>query len=90
MHYYNVGAPFGRIAVVVAGAFPRSDQENRYLLIAVDYFTTWQEACAIPSQEASTVAEALVTNFFCIFGITRKLLSDQDRNFESRLMQDVL
>jgi transposase InsO family protein len=40
--------------------------------------------------EASTVAEALVTNYFCRFGIPRELHSDQGRNFECRLLQGVL
>jgi transposase InsO family protein len=45
---------------------------------------------AIPNQESSTVVEALVTNFFCRFGIPRELHSDQGRNFESHLLQEVL
>jgi hypothetical protein len=67
MHQYNVRAPFERIAIDVAGPFSQSDQGNRYFLIAVDYFTKWAEAYAIPNQEASTVAAVLVTNFFCHF-----------------------
>jgi transposase InsO family protein len=56
----------------------------------MDYFIKWPEAYAIPNQEASTVAEALVTNFFCGFGVPRKLRSDQGRNFNFRLIQEVL
>jgi hypothetical protein len=56
----------------------------------MDYFTKWPEASAIPDQEASTVADALVTNFFCRFGIPRELHRDQGRNFQSRLLQDIL
>jgi hypothetical protein len=73
MHQYNVGAPFERIAIEVAGPFPRSVQGNRYLLIAMEYFTKWPEVYAIPDQEASTVADVLVTDFFCRFGIPREL-----------------
>jgi hypothetical protein len=90
MQQYNVGAPFERIAIDVAAPFPRSDQGNRFLLIAMDYFTKWPEVDAIPNQVASTVAEALVTNFFCHFGIPRELHSDQGRNFESHLQQEIL
>jgi transposase InsO family protein len=36
------------------------------------------------------VAEALVNSLFCCFGVPRELHSDQGRNFESRLMQEVL
>jgi hypothetical protein len=35
--------------------------------------------------EASTIAEALVTKFFCRFGIPREVHSDQGLNFESLL-----
>jgi hypothetical protein len=89
VHQYNVGAPFERIAIDVAGSFPKSDRGKRYFLISIDYFTKLPEACTIHNQEASTLAEALVTNF-CRFGITWDLHRDQDRNFESRLLQEVL
>jgi hypothetical protein len=69
---------------------PLSNQGNRYLHIAMDYFTKWPEANALLNQEASTVAEALVTNFFCRFGIPWELHSDQSRNFESRLLHEIL
>jgi hypothetical protein len=39
MHQYNVGAPFERIAVDITGPFLESDRGNRYLLVAMDYFT---------------------------------------------------
>jgi hypothetical protein len=50
----------------------------------------WLEAYAIPNQEALTVAEALVTNFFCRFGVLQELHSDQCRNFKSHLIQEDL
>jgi hypothetical protein len=75
-YQYNARAPFETIAIDVAESFPRSDQGNRYRLIATQYVTKWPEAYAIPDQEASTVAEALVTNFFRRFGIPRQLHSD--------------
>jgi hypothetical protein len=55
----------------------------------MNYFMKWPEAYAILKQEASTVAEALVTNF-CRCGVPRELHSNQGRNFESRLIQEVL
>jgi len=42
----------------------------------MDYCTKWPEVCAIRNQEASTVADALVTNFFCRFGVPMELYSD--------------
>jgi hypothetical protein len=90
MHQYNVGPPFERIVIDITGPFPERDRGNRYFLVAMDYFTKWPEVNAIPNQEATTVADVLVTNVFCRFGVPRELHSDQGRNFESRLMQKVL
>jgi hypothetical protein len=64
MHQHNVGAPFERVAIDIAGPFPRRDRGNRYLLIAMYYFTKWPEVYPIPDQEMSTVADALVTDLF--------------------------
>jgi hypothetical protein len=43
----------------------------------MDYFTRWPETYTIPNQEASTVVEALVTNF-CrgSYIVTRAVTSD--------------
>jgi hypothetical protein len=54
------------------------------------FFTKWAEVYTISNQEASSVADAMLTNFFCPFGVSLELHSDQSRIFESRLMQVVL
>jgi hypothetical protein len=64
MHQYNVWALFGSITIDITGPLLESKSRNRYLLIAMDYFYKWPEVCTIPSQEASTVVDALLTNFF--------------------------
>ena len=61
-----------RVAVDVLGPLPRTSRGNRYVLVAIDYFTKWMEAYPLPDQEATTVAEALVHGM---------LHSDQGRNF---------
>lgn len=74
-----------RVAVDVMGPLPRSDRGNRYVLSAIDYFTKWPEAYAIPDQEAETVADALVGGLISRFGVPDIIHSDQGRNFESRV-----
>jgi hypothetical protein len=71
-------------------ALPTEQPRKPNLLFAMDYFTKGPEAYAFPNQQASNVVEALVTNFFCPFGILRELHSNQGRDFESRLIQEGL
>ena len=84
----TVGAPMERVAVDVAGPFPVSSSGNRYIVVAIDYFSKWPEAFAVPNQEAATVARVLVDGFFCRFGMPEELHSDQGRNFESALFRE--
>jgi transposase InsO family protein len=76
-------------AVDIVGPFPDSPNGNRYILVAMDYFTRWAEVYAIPNQEASTVAEKLVNEFFLRFSPPEQLHSDQGRQFESSLMKEI-
>ena len=48
----------------------------------------WVEPFAFPNQQATTVAEVLVNQFFCRFGVPMELHSDQGRNFESTVCQE--
>jgi len=77
-----------RVGIDIAGPFPESDCGNKYILVAMDYFTKWVEAYAIPNQEAATIADVLVKEFFCRFGVPLILHCDQGRNFESKLFQE--
>ncbi|KAK3886996.1 hypothetical protein Pcinc_008878 [Petrolisthes cinctipes] len=85
LQLYQVGAPMERVTMDITGPLPRTDKGNRYICVAMDYFTKWPEAYAIPDLEAVTVAQVLVDQFFCRLGMPQDLHSDQGREFESAL-----
>ncbi|GFS52302.1 hypothetical protein TNCV_4850271 [Trichonephila clavipes] len=89
LHRYNVGAPFERIAFDILGPLPRTVSGNKYLLVAMDYFTKWPEVYPIPDQEAPTVAEAVVQHWISRYGVPLQLHSDQIRNFVSAVLKGV-
>ncbi|CAB0006640.1 unnamed protein product, partial [Nesidiocoris tenuis] len=87
---YVVGAPFERIAIDILGPFPKSDRGNRFVVVAMDYFTKWPEAFAVPDQTAETVAEGLVEHVVSRFGIPQEIHTDQGTHFESAVFQHAL
>ncbi|KAL2087111.1 hypothetical protein ACEWY4_018170 [Coilia grayii] len=68
--------------------WPASDgREN--VLILTDIFTKYSQAIPTRDQRASTVAQALVQHWFYRFGPPARIHSDQGRNFESLLIQQL-
>ncbi|XP_063989948.1 protein NYNRIN-like [Diachasmimorpha longicaudata] len=63
---------------------------NRYVLVVTDYFTRWPEVIPVPNHQTSTVAEVLETHVFSRYGIPLEIHSDQGRNFESHIFQEVM
>ena len=86
---YVVGAPMEQMAIDIPGPLLETPRKNKFILVVSDYFTKWIESYPMPNQEASTVAEKLVSEFICHFGVPRQLHSDQGTNFESKVFAEV-
>nr|GEX23453.1 reverse transcriptase domain-containing protein [Tanacetum cinerariifolium] len=61
------------------GPFP-SSRGNKYILVAVDYFSKWVEAKALPTNDARVVCKFL-KSLFARFGAPRAIISDRDTYF---------
>ena len=83
------GSPMERIALDILGPLPLTYDGNRYILVVADYYTKFVEAYAIPDEQAQTVAQKLVEEFVCRYGVPKEIHSDQGRNFESNLFKEV-
>nr|GEW54168.1 reverse transcriptase domain-containing protein [Tanacetum cinerariifolium] len=61
------------------GPFP-SSRGNKYILMAVDYFSKWVEAKALPTNDARVVCKFL-KSLFTSFGTPRAIISDHGTHF---------
>lgn len=86
----RAGAPLERVAVDVLGPLPETEDGNVYVLVLGDYFTKWMETYPIPDQTAETVATKVFEEFVCRFGVPQELHSDQGRNFEAQVFQELI
>jgi hypothetical protein len=71
------------------GPLTQTYRGKKYLFVLADYYTKWVEAYPLPDQKARTVAQVLVDEVFCRLGVPAVLHSDQGRNFESKVIQEV-
>ena len=80
--------PWELVAVDVLKV-PISLQGNEYILVAQDYFSKWPFAVPMPDQKAERIVRILKDQLFTVVGPPEKLHSDQGRNFESHVLQEL-
>jgi len=85
----TAGEPWETLSIDITGPHPRSVTGKIYILTAIDHFSKWAEAIALPNHTATTVARALLVNVFSKFGMPMRVLSDQGTEFESDLFQEL-
>ena len=59
------------------------------VLIVTDHFTHYAQAYVTPNQKVSIVGKTLWEKFFVHYGFPEKILSDQGRDFESKLLEEL-
>ena len=86
---WPVSYPFHHIGLDFLGPLPISNN-CQYVLLIGDHFTKWYEAIPLPDQRAETTADALLKHWICRFGCPHSIHTDQGRNFESDLFQQLM
>ena len=81
-----VGQPFHRIGIDIKGPLPVTNNENKYIIVAMDYLTKWPEAKAIPNAKATTVAEFIYKDIICRHGVPEEILSDRGTSFINQVI----
>lgn len=82
------GCAFEKIALDIVGPFPiTKGKGNRYILTMQCLLTKHCTGVVIPNATASTIADAFLKHFICIYGTPKIVLTDQGTNFVSKLMK---
>ena len=89
MKQIPTGCRLDRVHIDVMGELPETDNGNKYILVLTDHFSKWAHAWALPNQLVLTVADAVMTDFFMVFGLPRQIHTDQGPNFESHLFSQM-
>ena len=83
------GRPGQMISLDFIGPLPETDSGKRHILVITDMYSKFAEAIPLPDQTAETTAGALWKEYFCRQGLPDVLHSDQGRNFESAVIQQL-
>jgi cleavage and polyadenylation specificity factor subunit 1 len=90
-HWHEaVHARFQVVHVDIVGPLPVSRRGSAYMLTMVDRFSRWVEAVPIKNITARNCAEVFLANWVARFGVPEVVVSDQGRQFESSLFNELL
>lgn len=67
----------------------RSTSGCEYTLVIVDHFTRFAQAYPTRNKEARTAADNLYNEFFLKYGFQSRILHDQGREFENKLVHQL-
>ncbi|RWR99509.1 RNA-directed DNA polymerase (Reverse transcriptase), partial [Dinothrombium tinctorium] len=82
--------PMERIGIDFMGPLRETTQGNKYINVAVDYFTKLAVAKAIKEISSLEAAKFIVEDIVCKYGIPKEVLSDQGMQFRSKLFKELM
>ena len=79
--------PFEKIGIDLIGPLPITSNQNKYIVVAIDYGTKWAEARAIKDAAATTIVPFLYEDIICRHGFPKELISDRGTTFANELIR---
>ncbi len=78
---------FERWEVNIVRSLPITREENRYIVVAMDYFSRWSEVRPLKVANADTIVIFLYEEIICRFRASRILQSDRGTHFVNEVIQ---
>jgi len=76
LHPIETRSPFEKIGIDLIGPLPLTKNNNRYIVVIIDYGTKWAETRAIPDAAATTIVPFLYEDIICRHGFPKEIISD--------------
>lgn len=71
-----------RVSIDTMGPYPKTSRGNKYIVVAVDHFSKWVEAKAIPNKKSATMASFFLEDVIARHSLPRVCISDNGGEFE--------
>lgn len=85
----KVDRPFHTIHIDHLGPFVQSRKKNSYLLVIIDAFTKFIVLVPVKNTK-SIISIKAIKNYFHLFGVPKRLVSDRGTSFTSKKFKDYL
>src|SRR6266542_4833301 len=90
LHPISLSRLFNRWGVDVVGPLPITPKGNRYIIVAVEYLSKWQEAKVVTEANALSISNFLYQNIICRFGCFTHLHTDRGTEFVNEIVKRLI
>src|SRR6266540_449112 len=90
LHSIKIKEPFYQWGIDIVGPLTKTSRENKYIVVAIDYFTKYPEARALANANARNIANFLYEDIICRHGYPRKIISDRGTHFNNQVIENLL
>lgn len=81
--------PFQKVGIDLLGPFPKSTMGNKHIIVAIDYFSKWVIAQAVPSADSIHVVDFFVRRIVLQHGAPLAIISDRGKCLTSAFSEDL-
>ncbi len=67
---------FYKVTFVIAGPFPETNQDNKYILVAIEHYSKWCEAKVMQDHTIITIAKFFKEDIIYRYGVLKYILTD--------------
>src|SRR6266498_36214 len=90
LHSIKIKEPFYQWGIDIVEPLTETSQRNKYIVVAIDYFTKYPEARALANANAKNVANFLYEDIICRHGCSRRIISDRGTHFNNQIIERLL
>lgn len=81
--------PFGKWGIDFTTFNPASAKGQKYIIVAVDYFTKWAKVIPTFTNDGETSTLFLFNKFISHFGIPKEIVNDHGIHFHNMMMVEL-
>jgi hypothetical protein len=74
---------------VIRAITPKASNGHEFILVAIDYFTKWVEACSFKNVTQVVVTQFVKSNIICRYRMLEMIITDNALNLNNRMMDQL-
>src|SRR6266542_648596 len=90
LHSIRIKELFYQWGIDIVEPLTETSRGNKYIVVAIDYFTKYPEARALANANARNVANFLYEDIICRYECPRKIISDRGIHFNNQVIENLL